>query len=103
MDKSRQPTAEELRGAAQYVEEGAASLPDLVAPAQDRAGAFGLATLGEWSGQTAAALYALAEASKAGLDVSPVLLVPLQPYLDAFRLAQGAAGTKESKGVAKKQ
>lgn len=114
MTASQQPTsqhrAEELRAAARSLEEANAALANLAETplplegdpqaftreaAPDRTLVEGLDLLVEETARVSAILDALASAEERELDVPPVLLASVQPYLDAVGMAGQAAQSQE--------
>lgn len=90
-----------LRAAARSIEEAAfsalasysdipidvfsGSLAQFPQPSQpDLAAQDGIVALRQSLERVVSSIYALALAAESGLPVPPVLLIPLQPYLDAF-------------------
>lgn len=95
-------TANELRNVALFLEDtvldtfadfaeiqfpfARGNLRDFPRPSpQDQAAAQGFAVLRESTEQAVAALYALAAVLDTGRQLPSALLVPVQPYIDAFR------------------
>jgi hypothetical protein len=110
---NQDPRSEELRQTARFIEEEIldplANLSDLSfvlveggakdfprpAP-EDRAVERGAEILREDAQDAVAALYALAAARDNGFPDSPALLASLQPYIEAFRTAEGQTGSEEN-------
>lgn len=99
------PTADELRSVARYLEETAAEVTfvaeEAPPPREIKGAQFfprsepesrGLAqetgVVQEETTRVIATLLEFAAAIDAGADVPPVLLLPVQPYIDAYRAAQ---------------
>lgn len=98
------PTADELRKVAEYLEESAAdtavtpdaSPPLAVGDAQNfpreepnkRAIGQGSVFAQEETRRAGARLLELAAISDAGGEVTPAMVAPLQPYVDAYRTSQ---------------
>jgi hypothetical protein len=102
MAQEQRITAQELRRVAEYVEdtvlETLASYSDISFPlahgdlktfprpsAESRAAQRGIDVLRQDTEEAVTALYAIAAAMDNDLDVPQVLLVPLLPYIEAFR------------------